>query len=281
MTNTFNKSPALSTRSKIPTKGVAPALNLENECLTEEENSSEEPKEVVLITEIPFETHRESLFHMAFWNQSTKKWFAKPSKRLLVPRALPAAITERELEGWKSKYELEDNIFRDSTVQLPASFPKTDDFLGEFQYCGCNILSCKVNVSGSSHYCRHCKVRMLGFCLVEPGTWGLCRSCYFKNNTAKSSNVSTKKSVASKKLPIQQASSINKTKTTSDYATAPVPVSNTGATTQSFAAELDTPSSVSNAAYSATDDNIFKVVIGVDGVLVPPRPKVTFHLFYS
>ncbi len=70
MTNTYNISSDLSTRSKIATKGVAPALNLENEYLTEEENHYEEPKEVVFITQIP--TTRESLFHMAFWNKSTK-----------------------------------------------------------------------------------------------------------------------------------------------------------------------------------------------------------------
>ena len=72
MTNTYNKSPALSTRSKITTKGVVPVLNLENEYLTEEENESEEPKENGFLTQIPYEPHRESLLHLAFWNKSTK-----------------------------------------------------------------------------------------------------------------------------------------------------------------------------------------------------------------
>ena len=280
MTNTYNKSPALSTRSKITTKGVVPVLNLENEYLTEEENESEEPKEVGFLTQIPYEPHRESLFHLVFWNKSTKKWFAKPSKRLLLPKSIPPPVTKTEMEGWKSKYELEGNIFRDSSVKQPASFPRTD-FIGEFQYCGCNLQSCKVNVAGSSHYCRHCKIRMLGFCLVEPGSWGLCYSCYLTTTATKPSNVNTKKAAVSKKLPLQQVTAISKTKTTSDNTPAPAAVSNTGANTQSFAAELDTPSSVSTAAYTANDDNLFKVVIGADGVLVPPKPKVKFDVLFT
>ena len=137
-------------------------------------------------------------------------------------------------------------------------------------------ISCKVNAATSVHTCRECKTRMHGFCLVEAGTWGLCRKCYFLKRPSKiTETAATKKKTTNLPLPIVISRSLAAKKN-------PVVVPTTASKkTADIIINPETPS-LPSKDLSEKENNIFKIVMD-KGVLVPPKPKVKlfyFNFFY-
>ena len=53
------------------------------------------------------------------------KWYAKKSIRLLMPTSTPPLLTPKELEEWKSKYEVEKCLLRDLEKKFQMDIQQT------------------------------------------------------------------------------------------------------------------------------------------------------------
>jgi len=305
---TFEKSPAQSTRSRMPKASPNVhdiSINLDDDIQpeiesgydTETENAGEplkrtQQQEKELHEGIDGKT--KEIFHLAIWNPKTKKWFAQENKRSFPPTtAQSKKMSNQELAQWSEIYEINRDEVRPKTQTVPKSFPKKN-FNGQFTYCGCSLKKCKVNVAGSTHFCLYCKCRLSAFCLVSEGCWGLCRKCYFNNETDKLQQRSLpvtslpKDSVTDQiqpnTLPVTTLLKDNVTsKKRVPISTAANPkLSRPQLLLQSFTsptntlinlADVESPDLVSSNA----DDNLFAVVLD-KGILIPPKPKVTYLL---
>jgi len=196
---TFEKSPAQSTRSRMPKSSPNVhdiSINLDDDIQPEnqsgydtETQNSGEPLKRTLEQQKEFlegvDGVTKEIFHLAVWNPKTKKWFSQESKRSFPPtNAQSQKMSNQELAQWSEIYEINRDEVRPKTQTVPKSLPKKN-FNGQFIYCGCYLKKCKVNVAGSTHFCLYCKCRLSAFCLVNEGCWGLCRKCYFNNETDK------------------------------------------------------------------------------------------------
>ena len=88
VTMTYQKSPALSTRSRIAPK-VTQLINLDNESLTEDENAMDYTTAMNDVKEKnPTQTLNkvtEDLLSVAFFDKQTNKWFSVPTKVKKLP----------------------------------------------------------------------------------------------------------------------------------------------------------------------------------------------------
>ena len=75
----------------------------------------------------------------------------------------------------------EEYLYRSQTDKALENSPN----IGEFQYCACDFKRCKLNAAAANHFCGFCLKRMHGLCLIEDGTWGVCRQCSLVKTTTR------------------------------------------------------------------------------------------------
>ena len=110
----------------------------------------------------------------AYYNPKLKRWKYTQAKRSAIPQ-LPIAFTgEDEAKLWGQMYEKTPNNY----ISAKDITPNTSN--GDFSFCGCDRLTCLANAATSGHFCLYCGCRMFAWCLLEPGTFGVCRKCYFR-----------------------------------------------------------------------------------------------------
>ena len=113
------------------------------------------------------------LLYFNYYNPSINMWVTKKAERLILPK-LPVQykVSLTDIAALKVQYCKPESEYRDNATCYP------EIITGEFQFCGCDQISCLSNSALSSHYCGFCGKRLMGWCLVEPAAWGVCRNCY-------------------------------------------------------------------------------------------------------
>ena len=110
----------------------------------------------------------------ACYEPSTKSWTTQLMKREINKKVIPNFVIpggQEAIKLWSIKYGKDESLYRDR-VQRMTVLP------GIFQFCGCDEKTCLANAAASNHFCGYCLKRLFGYCLQEPGEWGVCRKCF-------------------------------------------------------------------------------------------------------
>jgi len=118
-----------------------------------------------------------------YYDDSKQSWITKKAERIILPK-LPEKFTVSltDIAALRAQYCKPDSEYRNNVACYP------NIITGEFQFCGCDQVSCLSNAALSSHYCGFCGTRLMGWCLLEPSTWGVCRKCYLVQYQGHKSN---------------------------------------------------------------------------------------------
>jgi hypothetical protein len=296
---TFNYSPSGSTRSNVKklnlleTTVTLSMQNEENETYdgydTEVANSGEkQTDEEIKIAKSNIDRTESEVIKIAFWHSKTKQWLFRWAQRLKTFTHPTKEVTADELLEWGAKYDTHGKNVRPLNQRVPITLP--GDAKGIFQYCACQMRNCKVNVATSVHCCRKCKRRMHGYCLVNPGQFGICKTCYFdwtENYTFPNkkfddnNNVKPKTSrppIIKKPINMMKGSEIVALATKRSAKMISTPAEDNDSSDDDSIDEAQQSMGRAYLDMEHEDVNFFKVVLN-KGILEPPKSKVMYVLY--
>ena len=156
-------------------------------------NAYKEGEEVVLG---PLPRGGYEFIHACYYDGSQQSWITKKAERIILPK-LPEGykVNLTDIAALQAQYRKTDSEYRNNVACYPSIIT------GEFQFCGCDQVSCLSNAALSSHYCGFCGTRMMGWCLVEPSTWGVCRKCFLVQHPGHKINDSNNQAVVRSDKP--------------------------------------------------------------------------------
>ena len=112
---------------------------------------------------------------MTVWSAKENCWTVKPVRqRFPVQRSATFKLSQEDIDEYRKMYCNKNEEYRTVATEI---FP-IEAYVGVFTFCGCARITCKINVTASSHYCCYCLRPMVAFCLTSPGEWGCCRTCF-------------------------------------------------------------------------------------------------------
>ena len=102
----------------------------------------------------------ENVTNMMF-SSAQAKWISYPTirARFQLPRDLtPFSLDMRQFRELEEKYCQADDMYFTAKF-MQTYFQDKAKYPGTFQFCGCNLKSCKKNASTTGHFCGFCKQR--------------------------------------------------------------------------------------------------------------------------